>query len=134
MKKIFLLFFSLTLLTSCSKDDENTNTGPDPILGVWFISEVNNPFSNDGELSECNKQSSIEFTDDQNATTIFFDDDSGECESTTTTSTWKNLGDSNYEIVIPEFGKQTGKVDFTGTTSFQFNPSNFPGVSIVFKK
>lgn len=124
----------MALLTSCNKDDENPNTGPDPILGVWFISEVNNPFSNDGELNECNKRSSIEFTEDMNATTIFYDDESGECVSDTTTSVWANLGDSRYEIVIPGFGKQPGKVDFTGSTSFQFNPSNVPGVSVVFIK
>ncbi len=134
MKKIFLLFFSLALLTSCSSDDENSNNGPDPILGVWFISEVNNPFSDDGQLTECNKRSSIEFTDDMTATTIFYDDESGDCKSNTTTSDWENTGSSTYEFDIPVFGVQSGQVDFTGSTSFQFYPTDLPGISVVFKK
>lgn len=135
MKKIFILFFSLALLTSCtSDDDENNNNGPDPILGVWFISEVNNPFSEDGQLNECNKKSFIEFTDDMTATTRFYNDDSGDCKSNTTTSVWSNKGNSIYEFNIPEFGKQAGKVDFTSSTSFQFNPSDLPGISVVFKR
>ena len=134
MKKIFILLFSLAALTSCSNDDENTPDGPDPLLGVWFISEVNNPFSDDGELNECNKRSSIEFKEDNSATTTFFDDASGECVSVTTSSTWSNLGDSKYEIDIPEFGLQQGRIDFNGSSSFQFNPSSVPGVSIIFIK
>lgn len=139
MKKIFILFFSLALITSCSKDDENTNTGPDPILGKWYVVEVNNSGQLNITASECNQNSFIDFKADNNADSEFYNENNGECTlEDSDTSAWSNNGNSKYKFNIPfeGIGSQTGRVDFSGSSSFTFFPDILAGqnTNIVFEK
>jgi len=139
MKKIFILFFSLALLTSCSSDDDGANSGDDQILGKWFVTEVNNSGALNLTVSECNKQSFIDFMADNNADSAFFTENEGECTlEDSDTSAWSNEGNSRYKFTIPfeGIGAQSGRVDFNGSTSFTFFPDILAGqnTSIIFEK
>jgi hypothetical protein len=139
MKKIFLLFFSLTLLTSCSKDDENTNTGPDPILGVWFVAEINNTGALNLQVNDCNRQSFINFKMDSKADSEVHAEEGGECNVTNSENDeWSNLSNSKYRFVIPfeGIGSQSGRVEFNGSTGFTFYPDFLASqnTNVVFEK
>ncbi len=136
MKKLFLLFISLTVLTACSNDDDTSEE--DPILGTWFIVEVNNIPNSDFTLSECNKNSTMTFNVDGTATSIFHAQIEENCMAgTPTTSTWNNeSGIYTITIPIPElqgFNTLTGTIEFTSNT-FIFTPAVSPTTTIVFEK
>ena len=139
MKKIFILFFSLALLASCSSDDDGGNSGDDQILGKWFVTEVNNSGALNLTVSECNKESFIDFMADNNADSAFYTENGGECTlEDSDTSAWSNEGNSRYKFTIPfeGIGAQSGRVDFNGSTSFTFFPDILAGqnTNIVFEK
>ncbi len=138
MKKLFFLFISLTVLTACSNDDDTSEE--DPILGTWFIVEVNNIPNSDFTLSECNKNSTMTFNVDGTATSVFHAQVEENCMAgTPTTSTWNNeSGIYTITIPIPELeevgiDKLTGTIEFTSNT-FIFTPLLFPNTTIVFEK
>ncbi len=132
MKKFFVFFLSLSLLTGCSSDDDAT-TGEDPILGKWFVVELNNPLSQDG-LSECNLRSNIEFKADNTAKSQFYSDEDAQCQLEESNSQWSNLGNSRYSFELLGFGNQSGTVNFEGNNRFTFTNPSIPGFSIVFEK
>lgn len=133
MKKLFILFFSLAVLVSCSSDDDNT--GEDPILGTWFLAEFNNPIEPDASLSDCEKQSFITFNADNTAYTESYSTVDGECvEADSDTGDWENQGGSVYEFTIPGFGTQSGHVEFVGANRFIFTNPALPGFEVVFEK
>ncbi len=139
MKKIFLLFFSLALLTSCSSDDDGGSTGDDQILGKWFVTEVNNSGALNLTVSECNKQSFIDFKADSNADSAFYTENGGECTlEDSDTSAWSNEGNSRYKFNIPfeGIGSQAGRVEFNSSSSFTFFPDILAGqnTNIIFEK
>lgn len=138
MKKLFLLFVSLSLLTACSSDDDNSEV--DPILGTWLIVEVNNPPGSDFTLSDCNKNSTMTFNEDGTATSVFHAQVEGNCMAgNPTASTWNNQsGIYTITIPIPEleglgFDTLTGTIQFTSNT-FIFTPAVSPTTTIVFEK
>ncbi|RKS53556.1 lipocalin-like protein [Gillisia mitskevichiae] len=139
MKKIFLLFFSLTLLSSCTSDDDSGNAGDDQILGKWYVAEINNSGTLNLTVSECNKQSFIDFNADNNADSAFYTVTDGECElKDSDNSAWSNEGNSRYKFTIPfeGIGSQAGRVEFNESSSFTFYPDLLSGqnTNIVFEK
>ena len=135
MKKFFVLFFSIALLTACSEDD---NTSPDPVLGKWFVAEVNNIPGSDFTLSECNTNSNITFNAAGTTNSKFSSQVDGICiEGTETNSVWsKQAGIYSFTIPIPELdpiSPLSGTIQFNGDT-FTFTPIISPGTTIVFKK
>ncbi len=140
MKKIFILFFSLALLTSCSNDDDGGTTGDDKILGKWFVAEVNNTGTLNIEINDCNRQSFIEFKSNFKADSALYAEDGGECNvDNSENDDWSNEGGSKYRFVIPfeGIGAQTGRADFNSDfTVFTFYPDLLVGqnTNIVFEK
>lgn len=136
MKKFIFLFLSLAVITACSSDDDNSDQ--DPIVGSWFIVEVNNIPNSDFTLSECNKSSTMTFNEDGTSTSVFHAQVEGNCMAgTPTNSTWSNQSDI-YTITIPipeleGFNTLTGTVKFTSNT-FIFTPAISPTTTIIFEK
>ncbi len=139
MKKLFILFFSMALLTSCNSDDDGGNSGPDPILGKWFVAEVNNTGSLNLEVNECNKQSFINFKTGNKADSAVYAREGGECNvNNSEDDEWSKLSSDKYRFVIPfeGIGSQSGRVEFNGTTGFTFYPDLLAtqNTNIVFEK
>lgn len=139
MKKLFLLFFSMALLTSCNSDDEGGNSGSDPILGKWFVAEINNTGALNLEVNDCNKQSFINFKMDSRADSAVYAEDGGECNvNNSEDDEWSNLSSNKYRFVIPfeGIGAQSGRVEFNGSTGFTFYPDFLASqnTNIVFEK
>lgn len=132
MKKLIALLSVFILLTACSSDDDNNN-GEDPILGTWYVIELENSFSDD-ELSECNLNSNITFHADQTADSEFYENVDGECVMEADTAGWERNSDGQYTFELPFFGRQTGDVEFIGSTQFKFSVPSMPGVSLTFEK
>lgn len=137
MKKLLLLFMSVATLTACSKDDDDNKDSQDPILGVWYVASIQN--GGNFQLSECNKESSVEFMENNNGISKFYSESNGECNlDNTEEGEWSNLGSSRYKFVIPYegIGAQSGKVEFNGDSEFTFYPDILASnnTSIVFEK
>jgi len=141
MKKIFLLFFSLALLTSCTSDDDGGNAGDDQILGKWFVAEINNTGTFNIEANDCNRQSFIDFKSNFKADSALYSLENGECNvENSENDDWSySEGSDKYTFVIPfeGIGAQTGKAVFNeDNTSFAFYPDLFEtqNTNIVFEK
>lgn len=140
MKKIFLLFFSLALLTSCSNDDDGGNTGDEKILGKWYVVEINNSGTLNLTASECNQKSFIDFNANGSAESAFYNENEGECVlEDSETSAWSNEGGFKYKFNIPfeGIGAQVGTASFNeDLTEFTFSPDLLSGqnTNIVFEK
>lgn len=135
MKKFFVLFFSIALLMSCSEDD---NAASDPVLGTWFVVEVNNIPGSDFTLSECNTNSFMTFNADGTTNSVFSTEVEANCVAgTPTNSVWsEQVGIYSLTIPIPEleaFSPLSGTIQFNADT-FTFTPIISPGTTIVFKK
>jgi hypothetical protein len=135
MKKFFVLFFSIALLTACSEDD---NAAPDPVLGKWFVVEVNNIPGSDFTLSECNTNSYMTFNADGTTNSVFFTQVDGNCPAgNPTNSVWsEQVSVYSFTIPIPEledFSPLSGTIQFNADT-FTFTPIISPDTTIVFKK
>lgn len=130
-----MLFFSIALLTACSEDNDTT---ADPVLGKWFVVEVNNIPGSDFTLSECNTNSFMTFNADGTTNSVFYAQVEGNClAGTPTNSVWsKQAGIYKFSIDIPEledFSPLSGTIQFNADT-FTFTPILSPGTTIVFKK
>ena len=133
MKKLFLMLFSIALLTSCSEDDDAN--GEDQILGLWYAVEINNSPIEGLDLSECNQNSNITFNSDFSTYSEFHTVVEGECEiEDTTESTWSKSNEI-YTFTIPfeGLGQVNGTARFEGDT-FIFTPIGSPDTSIVFER
>ena len=133
MKKLFLMLFSIALLTSCSEDDDAN--GEDQILGLWYAVEINNSPIEGLDLSECNQNSNITFNSDFSTYSEFHTVVEGECEiEDTTESTWSKSNEI-YTFTIPfeGLGQVNGTARFEGDT-FIFTPIGSPDTNIVFEK
>jgi hypothetical protein len=135
MKKFFVLFFSIALLTACS-DDDNPDT--DPVIGKWFIAEVNNIPGSDFTLSECNTNSFMTFNADGTTNSVFSSEVEGNClAGPSTDSEWKQQANIyTFTIPIPEledFSPLSGTIQFNSGT-FTFTPLISSGTTIIFKK
>lgn len=124
MKKLLMIFMSLAFFTACSSDDDSNTNNDDPILGVWFLADVENGESIGFTENECNTQSSLDFEENGTAAAEFFSLTEGNCNSDSDSVSWTNIGDSRYRIQLPfeGLGPQPGRVEFNGTTSFTFYP------------
>jgi len=140
MKKIFILFFSLALLTSCSSDDDSGDAGDDKILGKWFVFEINNTGTFNIEANDCNRQSFIDFKANFKADSALYAEEGGECNvDNSENDDWSTEGESRYKFVIPfgGIGAQAGRAEFNeDNTKFTFFPDLFIGqnTNIVFEK
>lgn len=132
MKKIIALLAVFMMFTACDSDDD-TNEGDDPILGTWFVAEMENSLSDD-ELSECNLNSNITFYADNTADSEYYEDVEDECVSEEESSTWEKNSNGQYTFDLPIFGRQTGDVEFSGNNRFKFSIPSVPGVSLTFEK
>ena len=137
MKKFFVLFFSIALLTACSNEDD-PNPEDDPILGKWFIVEINNIPGSDFTLSECNTNSFMTFNADGTTNSVFHTEIDGNCTAgPSTNSEWRHQsGIYTFTIPIPEleaFSPLSGTIQFNAN-SFTFTPTSSPGTTIVFNK
>ncbi len=135
MKKFFVLFFSIALLTACSEDEEPTT---DPVLGTWFVTEVNNVPGSEFTLSQCNTNSYMTFNAEGTTNSVFYTEIAGTCTAgTQMDSEWsKNAIIYSFNIPIPELAAINpvfGTIQFNGDT-FTFTPTLFPGTTIVFNK
>ncbi|MCG9973313.1 lipocalin family protein [Christiangramia crocea] len=134
MKKILILFLSLSLFASCSDDDGTNTDDGSKIVGKWFLLDVRSS-GQQNTLSECNQQSFIEFMADGSATSEFYEETDGNCElDDSDDGNWTYLGDSRYTFFIPNVGTQTGTVSFTSNSQFIFTTPSLPGVEVVFEK
>lgn len=135
MRKFLVLFLAIAALTACSEDDNQDNTDDGTrIVGKWFVAELDNPLTND-ELSECNKQSFIEFFADNNAHTEFYAQSNDECQlEDSDDGEWAFLGGNQYRFNIPGLGAQSGNVDFESDSRFIFTNPSLPGFRVVFEK
>ncbi len=140
MKKIFLLFISLALVTSCTSDDDGGNASDDQILGKWFVTEINNTGAINISANDCNRQSFIDFKANLKADSALYALEDGECNvENSENDDWSNLGESRYRFVIPfeGIGAQAGRADFNADlTQFTFYPDFLIGqnTNIVFEK
>lgn len=114
MKKLFVFFLGLTLITSCSNDDDATTPDEDPIIGTWVLvdSTILNP-------DNCEQESTITFTADNNANGTFYVDLT-DCSAETSTGTWENNGNSSYTVSVPLLDDLTGTVTFSNEDQFVF--------------
>lgn len=138
MKKIFLLLFSLALLTSCNKDDDNGG-GNDAILGKWYVVEINNSGALNLQVGECSSQSFIDFKADNTAESSYYSNESGTCVlESSDNDAWTNNGGDKYTFAVPfeDIGSLTGKVVFNSNSQFTFYPDILAGqnTNIVFEK
>ena len=106
MKKLFL-FLSICLVAvsfnSCNNDDDNDSA--DKIVGKWRLSElyaeINQVPIDDYMLTECEKKTTIEFFENGTYKENDFEFNvlTSTCEALgTVNDTWKNLGNSKYDI------------------------------------
>lgn len=123
MKKILLLFVSIAMLTACSKDEDDNKESQDPILGKWYLTEVNN--AQDFQVNDCNSQSYINFKSDGTAHSEFFSENNGNCESAPNDGNWTAGDNSKYTFDVPGFGPMTGRVEFNSSSRFTFYPDLF---------
>ncbi|MCM4154503.1 lipocalin family protein [Gramella sp. AN32] len=130
MKKIFLLLVSLSVLTSCSDDDDSSKDGN--IVGTWFLVEANN--APGYTIDDCTSQSNITFNADNTATSEFYANTESGCDFDPGSGGWSKDG-NQYTFAIPLYGDVTGTVTFNSDTRFTFVPS-IPGLnaSLVFEK
>ncbi|APG59937.1 lipocalin family protein [Christiangramia salexigens] len=138
MKKIFFLLISIAVLTSCSDDDDSITDDGTKIIGKWFLIDIRIAGSQNN-LSECNQNSYIQFNADNTSKSEFYDDSEGESEvecklEDSNEGEWKYLGNNRYQIYVPNFGNQTGNVNFVNDTRFIFTSSEIPGGEVVFEK
>src|SRR5690606_1596643 len=98
--RFLFVFFVLAGMASCSNDDDgNDPITDDRIVGKWRLQQQ----FMDGEewdLTECEKQTTVEFMANGNITsTDFFEDfDTEECVSEISAQKWENRGNNVYRI------------------------------------
>ncbi|WP_335966832.1 lipocalin family protein [Galbibacter sp. PAP.153] len=102
-----------------SGDDEGVQQ-EDPVIGKWQYTEAieyMNGEQQSSELSECEKQSIIEFRVDGTLISEFFDEDGTDCVSQGVDNLqWENKGEGVYETRYENGDKYTAKITFNKNT------------------
>lgn len=134
MKKLLYLFIASAFLISCeSNEDDMSNT--DPIIGTWQLESV----IEDGEeqTTSCERRTTLTFLENGVTTANSYFNDGNGCESESDSSSWENIGDSNYRI---DSDDESIKIDFSqnntvfsSTFSETFDGMTFTTV-ITYKK
>ncbi len=120
MKKVLLLTFLCigSLLTSCSKDDDNG--GQDPFIGSWGLiasSTTANEQTTQDEMTDCEKRSTVTVNADGTYESISYSFFNEECElSDNTPGRWENLGDGVYRFTWNDGTVSEGAIVFTNDT------------------
>ena len=136
MRKILLLFISMTMLTACSNNDDGTETDDgSKIVGKWFLVDAK-AGGVSGNLSACTTQNTfITFNADGSASSEFWEDINGTCEKTdNNTGTWEYKGSSVYTVDVAGYGNLEGTVNFESSTRFNFTSPEIAPVVLVFEK
>ncbi len=114
MKKLLYLFIATAFLISCESNENPLSD--DPIVGKWQISSET--YNGINESDSCSLQSTVTFTDNAQANAIgFYYDENDNCVSETSSFTWKNLGDSNYEIDYEDGETEIIEITFSNNNS-----------------
>lgn len=119
--KFILIFLAFAGIASCSSDDDGSSNEPpanDPIVGTWKIQQQ----LIDGEeepLSDCEKQSTVEFKTNETVTsTDYYDDpDTGECITDVYTEDWENRGNGIYRITDEDDESTDISIVFSGNNN-----------------
>jgi len=81
MKKlnfIFGVFIAFLILSACSKDDNNSNSNQDPIIGVWKpVKEVDVNFDGTEDvynITTCHQKSRYVFSENGEVSIVMFGD------------------------------------------------------------
>lgn len=119
MKKLFIFFLGLSLITACSNDDDVATPELDPIVGTWLLVDATlfNPDS-------CEQESTITFTEDNTANGTFYFDQT-DCSAETSSGNWENNGNSSYTVSVPVLGDLTGTANFSNEDRFVFTTTTF---------
>lgn len=112
MKKLLYLFIASSILFACESNDDDSLSGSDAIIGTW---QLTSETENGKELStECSRKTTVTFSSNGNFTFQGFYSDSGTvCDSDTSSGTWKNDGDSNYNLDFSDGDISTTKISFS---------------------
>ncbi len=116
MKKIFVLFLSLTFLTACSNDDDNPDQGTDPIIGTWVLVDASGQLEPQFCLDE---ESTITFNANNTGNAIFYLS-AAQCAPSNSAGGWTNNGNSRYTISVPFLGNIQGTANFVSANRFTF--------------
>lgn len=102
MKKFtYLLLIAVMPFISCSSDDEAVE---ESMFGKWQLSSSVQTI--DGQqvpedLTDCDKKSTVEFSEDGSFTTVAFSEQNGECISVDTSAgTWEDKGNDIYTLTL----------------------------------
>lgn len=86
-------------LSSCSNDDNGNTATKDILIGVWYY------FSDEGvELDECEKKSTITFTEDGKYSSIQLAKDfNGNCvDDFKSSGVWENIEGNKYKFKLDD--------------------------------
>lgn len=135
MKKFFLLFISIAMLTACSEDDNSPQTDDgSEIVGTWFLVDAK-AGGVSGNLSDCAKKTFVTFNTDGSASSEFYEETDGTCEvSDSNTGSWDYKGNSVYSVDVAGYGNLEGTVNFESSTRFSFTSPDIAPVVLVFEK
>lgn len=131
MKKLLVLFLSMASLVACSNDDDNTEQGPDPIIGTWVLVDASTPLDTQFCFDE---ESTMTFSSNNTGQATFYLGE--DCTENSAPGTWANNGNSAYTISVPVLGSLQGSVNFSeNNTRFAFTTSvvGIPG-TLTFEK
>ena len=131
MKKLVILVMCIASLLSCSSDDDTGQSLQDPIVGKWYLFDIQ--INGTSVISDnCLYRSFIELNANNSSDGEYYQNSSGSCQLVPVTyPDWTNLGDSVYRFVVPMFGLQTGEVEFVGSSKFNFTSDDFPSGTVV---
>ncbi|HSP40023.1 MAG TPA: lipocalin family protein [Gillisia sp.] len=119
MKKFLVLFLSLAFLTACDNDDDNEQTGPDPIIGTWVLVNATGQFEGEFCLDDVTTESTITFNANNTGNATFYLT-ATDCAPSSSTGGWTNNGNSLYTLAVPVVGDTQGSVNFVNANRFTF--------------
>ncbi|WP_029034999.1 lipocalin family protein [Salinimicrobium terrae] len=118
MKKyLFLLAaLGLFLFASCSEDDDEAIETS--IVGTWQVTAIESIAPVDPNQCD-NQMSTITFNEDNTLNSTFYFQQN-DCQASSATGTWENLGDGQYAIDLGLLGESEGTVAFGSSNKFTY--------------
>ena len=113
MKKILYSFLLISIIFSCSSNNESESS-LDPIIGKWKLKSI----SSDGieEADECELKTTIEYLENGTSNAVYYYEEINVCESTPVSGIWENVGNSNYEFTS-QYENPTYKIFFSNNNN-----------------